>query len=116
MLPFGNRVFTVDLTGAQLKAALEHGVSGYPGKAGSFAQVSGLAVTFDASKPVGEGVVEIKVAGELLDLDKTYKLATNDFMAAAGDGYTVLAEGSNPVDTGISMSKLKGWTKRGPAL
>lgn len=103
VLPFGNRVFTVNVTGAQLKAALEHAVSGYPAQKGNFAQVSGLTFTFDASKPAYERVVEVKVAGEALDLDRMYKLATNDFMAAGGDGYTMLAEGVDPVDTGISM-------------
>jgi len=87
-LPFGNRLVRLSLTGAQLRAALENGFSGLPSPAGRFPQVSGLQIEVDASRPAGSRVVSIKVDGQPLDDNKLYTVATNDFMARGGDGYT----------------------------
>jgi 2',3'-cyclic-nucleotide 2'-phosphodiesterase (5'-nucleotidase family) len=91
VLPFGNNLVTLDLTGAEILAALEHSVS-VPG-AGGFMQVAGLKFKYDAAKPVGERVwyVEAMTANgyEELQVDKTYRVATNAFTADGGDGYTM---------------------------
>lgn len=91
VLPFGNNLVTLDLTGEEILAALEHSVSA-PG-AGGFMQVSGLKFKYDPAKPVGERVwyVEALTAngyGEL-QLDQTYRVATNAFTADGGDGYSM---------------------------
>ena len=49
-----------------------------------------MKVTVDLSKPAGERVSAVKVGSGELDVAATYKLATNDYMANGGDGYTVL--------------------------
>jgi len=87
VLPFDNILVGIELTGEQILAALEHSVSAYPAQLGGFLQVSGLTFTFDASKPAGQRVVEVLVGGEPLDLKQVYRVATNDFLAAGGDGY-----------------------------
>lgn len=91
VLPFGNNLVTLDLTGEEILAALEHSVS-TPG-AGGFMQVAGLKFKYDAAKPVGERVwyVEAMTANgyEELQLDQTYRVATNAFTADGGDGYTM---------------------------
>ncbi len=87
VLPYGNTVRVIELSGADVKAALENGFSTYPEPLGGFPHVAGLTATFDANKPAGERVVEVKVGGELLDLNKTYSLVTNDFLVAGGDNY-----------------------------
>lgn len=91
VLPFGNSLVTLDLTGAEILAALEHSVSA-PG-AGAFMQVSGLKFKYDGAKPVGERVwhVEALTANgyEKLQSDSTYRVATNAFTADGGDGYTM---------------------------
>lgn len=91
VLPFGNNLVTLDLTGEEILAALEHSVSA-PG-AGGFMQVAGLKFKYDAAKPVGERVwyVEAMTANgyEELQLDETYRVATNAFTADGGDGYTM---------------------------
>ncbi len=103
VLPFGNTLATIKLTGAQLVSVLEHSVRLYPETNGGFMQVSGLTFSFDPSKPAGERVVEVKVNGILLDSNKVYTVATNDFTAAGGDGFTAFAEGTDLVNTGISL-------------
>ncbi len=86
-LPFDNRVVRLNLTGAELRAALENGFSGLPAPAGRFPQVSGMQIEVDASRPVGSRMVSIKIDGKPLDDAKVYSVATNDFMARGGDGY-----------------------------
>lgn len=92
VLPFGNYIVTKVVTGADIKAALEHGTSAYPELNGGFPHVSGITYVIDTSKPAGDHVVDIKVKGKPLDLNGSYILATNDFMAAGGDNYTMFAD------------------------
>ncbi|HEY8498147.1 MAG TPA: bifunctional UDP-sugar hydrolase/5'-nucleotidase [Limnochordales bacterium] len=97
-LPFGNVVVKVEVTGAQVRAALENGVSQVEQLAGRFPQVSGLRFAFDPSKPAGQRVVWVKVGERPLDESATYTLATNDYMLRGGDGYQSLQGGRVLVD------------------
>ena len=99
VLPFGNSVVTREVTGSQLWAMLENGVSRInsdgTGADGRFPQISGFRFTFDFSEPAGSRVVSVELAdGTAIPADSTpYTLATNDFLNAGGDGYTMLADG-----------------------
>jgi len=97
-LPFGNRTVKLELTGAQLREALEHGVSRVEEGAGRFPSVSGMTVTWTRNAPAGQRVKEVLVNGAPLDLKATYTLATNDFVAGGGDGYTVFTEAKTLID------------------
>jgi 5'-nucleotidase / UDP-sugar diphosphatase len=79
---------TVDIKGADLKAAIENGLSRLPGPSGRFPQVSGLKIEADASRPPGQRVTSIKVGDAPLDETRTYSVATNDYMQRGGDDYT----------------------------
>jgi 5'-nucleotidase/UDP-sugar diphosphatase len=103
-MPFGNTTVLLALTGDKLKAALENGVSQMRELGGRFPQVSGLTVEVDLKEPVGSRVKSVKVNGEPLDPSRTYKVATNDFMARGGDGYRAFTEGKQLVD--VSASQL----------
>ncbi len=96
VLPFGNIVVTLDVTGAELKTMLENGVSAMPAANGRFPQVSGLCFTYDVEAPAGSRVTgavrqaaDGTCTGAPIDLTSTstYKIAENDFMASGGDGY-----------------------------
>jgi 2',3'-cyclic-nucleotide 2'-phosphodiesterase (5'-nucleotidase family) len=94
VLPFGNVTTTVTLTGAEVKAFLENGVSRMPGADGRFAQVSGLCFTYDISAPAGSRVTSIvrqaadgSCTGAPVDPAGSYSVASNDFMLKGGDGY-----------------------------
>lgn len=89
VLPFGNLGVMIEVTGQEIKDALEVGVSRYPVAHGAFPHVSGMYYSFDPSQEVGHRVVEVIINGKPLDLKATYKLATNDFIAAGGDGYSM---------------------------
>ncbi|MFM8384597.1 MAG: bifunctional metallophosphatase/5'-nucleotidase [Actinomycetota bacterium] len=91
VLPFGNSVAVATITGTQLWAALENGVSQFP-SGGRFPQISGFKFSFDASKAAGSRITAVtKLDGTAIAKDaKTYTVATNDFMLYGGDGYTML--------------------------
>jgi 5'-nucleotidase / UDP-sugar diphosphatase len=114
VLPFGNLTSTFELTGADVVAALENGVSRVDSDEGTgrFAQVSGIRYTFDASKPVGERIVSVEVLGEdgeytAIDPEATYTVVSNDFLRNGGDDYSVVAENSvNPYDFGRPVDQV----------
>lgn len=89
-LPFGNRTVVAEVTGADLVAALENGLSQIEYRAGRFPQVSGLALIADPSRPAGSRVISVTVAGAPLAPARLYRVATNDFMLRGGDGYVSL--------------------------
>jgi len=97
-LPFGNVTVLLDMTGADVLAALENGVSQVEEKAGRFPQVSGLAFTYDPKAAAGSRVVNVTVGGKALDKAKTYKVATNDYMAGGGDGYAAMKNAKVVID------------------
>lgn len=97
-LPFGNRTVLLEVTGADIRAALENAVSEVENGAGRFAHVSGMTYGFDASRPAGARIVDVTVAGQPLEAGRTYTLATNDFMAKGGDGYAVFVDAKRIID------------------
>jgi 2',3'-cyclic-nucleotide 2'-phosphodiesterase (5'-nucleotidase family) len=99
VLPFGNVVSTVEVTGAELKTFLENGVGQMPAAAGRFAQVSGLCFTYDLGLAANNRVTSVVLANPdgtctatpvSLAAGVSYKIAINDFMASGGDGYPVV--------------------------
>ena len=121
VLPFGNLISTLELTGADVLAALENGVSrvevdenGDPvvdGASGRFPQVAGMRYTFDATQEAGSRIVsaEVMSGGEYsaLDPEAVYRIATNDYMRSGGDGYAILETNAiNPYDLGSPLDQV----------
>jgi 2',3'-cyclic-nucleotide 2'-phosphodiesterase (5'-nucleotidase family) len=90
-LPFDNYIVAIRLTGRQIGEALEHGVSTVE-EEGRFPQVSGLTFTYSRSGERGLRIKEIFVAGEPINPDRDYIVATNDFLAVGGDKYKIFSE------------------------
>ena len=63
-LPFDNRLVVLDLTGAEIKAAIENGLSQLPNAGGRFPQVSGMTVEANISRPPGSRVTSIRVGDQ----------------------------------------------------
>ena len=100
-LPFGNRSVISDISGKAVLAALENGVSLAERMGGRFPQTSGLKIIATLAAPAGSRIQSVEFDGKPLDETKTYRIATNDFMLAGGDGYTMLAGGVKvTADTG----------------
>ncbi|RAI36379.1 hypothetical protein CH341_30390 [Rhodoplanes roseus] len=98
-LPFGNRVVPIEIGGAELRAAIEHGLARLPDASGRFPQVSGLTIAADVSKPVGTRVLSVLVDGKPLDPRRTYTVAVNDFLARGGDGYDMVRDAKHLLPT-----------------
>jgi 2',3'-cyclic-nucleotide 2'-phosphodiesterase / 3'-nucleotidase / 5'-nucleotidase len=84
VLPFGNGVVRITVTGQQLRAILEHAVAG-----GDF--ISGAVVRYDSAAPPGARIADIRLGdGVPLDDQRTYILGVPDFFADGGREYTTL--------------------------
>jgi 2',3'-cyclic-nucleotide 2'-phosphodiesterase (5'-nucleotidase family) len=89
-LPFGNIIVKLRMSGAAIRAALENGVAQVEQQGGRFPQVSGVAYSFNPTRPAGSRLVSVTVGGQPIDLDRVYTVATNDFMQRGGDGYETM--------------------------
>ena len=110
VLPFGNTLALMNLTGAEIKQMFETSVKSAPAESGGFLHVSGAKVVYDSSKPANERVVSIQykdATGNYVDIvsTTTYTIATNAFTAKGGDGFDVLANAykeGRATDLGLS--------------
>lgn len=111
VLPFGNTLALMDVTGAELKAAFEHSVKSAPEENGGFLHIAGAKLEYDSSKEAGSRVVSLKYYDEAtkayVDVadNETYTVATNAFTAKGGDGFSTFekAYGEGRVtDLGLS--------------
>ena len=121
VLPFGNTVTYVTVTGEVLLEALEASTYCTPEAVGAFPQVAGIEFTVDTSKAYDQGeqypgstyygpksinrVTIASINGKDFDPKATYVVVTNDFMAAGGDTYYAFTTSANIVDTGIPMDE-----------
>ncbi|CAH8768430.1 5'-nucleotidase C-terminal domain-containing protein [Paenibacillus dendritiformis] len=113
VMPFGNNLSAVKMTGEEIIAALENGVSGVETGQGRFPQVSGMRFYYDSTKKgetvdavtgevtqKGERIVKVQVKnddGTYADIDPQgyYIVATNSFMADGGDFYRSMKQAKN---------------------
>ena len=115
--PFNNLVVTQSYTGAQLKDVLEQQFAGFGGQTTTkILQVSaGFTYTYDTTKPLGQRVSGLALNGVAVDPAATYKVATNDFLANGGDGFTNLKGGTNRVTApGFDVDALVAYLGTGP--
>ena len=98
VMPFQNQAVRVTLTGRQLREVAEAAISAD----GPDAHVSGLQVTYDAARPAGQRVRDLRLANGKRPKDEGhYTLATSSFLAAGQGGYAML-RGAPQVAAGMS--------------
>ena len=129
MLPFGDTVALVYVTGEELLEALEASTFSTPGQVGGFPQTSGIEWTIDCTRPYAKGdlytlngkdttyyapasiqrVTITAINGEPFDPAATYAVVTNNFISAGGDTYHAFnraySTGSG-FDTGIPIDQV----------
>lgn len=95
VFPFGNAVVTRTVTGAQLWAAMEYGISALPAASGRFPQISGFGFTYSASAMPNARIIEMHLnGGTPIPKDQTtFTMALPDFTNNGGDGYTMFVDG-----------------------
>ena len=102
-MPFDNTITTMFLSGREVQELLDY-VSDRSTERGcqSQAQVAGIQFTMDCN-PEDPHAKDILINGQPLDLDGTYELATNNYIANGGSGFEVLERNTTQFDTGISI-------------
>ncbi|WP_147822480.1 bifunctional metallophosphatase/5'-nucleotidase [Salidesulfovibrio onnuriiensis] len=103
LMPFGNTLAVLGLTGAEFRAALETGATR---GGGAFSYVAGARYTVDMNRPEGSRVTSVEVnkdgAWQPLKDDAAYRVVTNAYIAEGGDGYEVLKKAAGyRCDTGF---------------
>ncbi|MER9458384.1 MULTISPECIES: 5'-nucleotidase C-terminal domain-containing protein [unclassified Mesorhizobium] len=112
VLPFQNTLATFQISGKDLVAGLENGVSQVEDGGGRFPQVAGLKYSFDKSVAPNAGrvkSVEVMQNGAWAPInpDKDYLVATNNYVRQGGDGYKVFAEkAKNAYDYGPGLEQV----------
>lgn len=110
VLPFQNTLSTFTVTGAQVQAALENGVSQIEENAGRFAQVAGLKYSFDPAAAVGSRISDVMVqeGGAFVPLDpaKEYLAVSNNYVRGGGDGFKMFVDARNAYDFGPDLADV----------
>ncbi len=102
VLPFNNELVTLELTGALLEQILQRDAAGAAEEDnGGFLQVSGVSFTIRQGQ-----AADVKVGDQPLQAGQTYKVATVDFLADGGNGYTAFQQGQNKRMVGVLLSQL----------
>lgn len=99
IMPFANTIITYEATGGQLLDLLNFIARADP-RDGIFSEVSGVSF-----RVKGERAIQVRVKGEPIKRDKTYRIATNSFLGRGGDGYYIFATFSEMIDTGLTIDK-----------
>jgi 5'-nucleotidase / UDP-sugar diphosphatase len=98
LLPFTDMVVKLEMRGADLRAALEHGLTQTDRVGGGFLQLSGARVVWDPRLAPGRRIVDVSVTGKPLADDAVYTVAVPGYLVRGGDGYTVFAHAKTIVD------------------
>ncbi len=123
VLPFGNTVALVYVSGAELLEALEASTYCSPEAVGGFPQVSGINFTLNALKPYDanaetypgstyygpktiQRVTINSINGNAFDPTAEYAVVTNNFCAAGGDTYYAFAAATEQFDTGLPLDEV----------
>jgi len=85
VMPFDNTLYTMKLSGADVKANIEHGIMNDDI---GWVQISGVTVTYDKEAEAGNRITSMVLEeGTPIEMDKYYTVVTNDFMFTGGDNY-----------------------------
>ena len=117
--PFANNLVTISLTGAQVKALLEQQFdsgTNTVARPNLLMPSANVRFSFDKSRPPGQRIVSILLDGKPIDPARTYRVTVNNFLASGGDGFTALAQGTNPVDGGLDLDATEAYLKSNPPV
>jgi 5'-nucleotidase len=122
VLPFSNTLATLRLTGADLRATLEHGLAAAETGSGRFPQVAGLRLVWNPAAPPGARLASVALvrtdgALEPIEDQRLYGVVTNNFLRAGGDGYVTFRDRAvDPYDSGPNIEEVvEAWlAARGP--
>ncbi|MBW0007839.1 MAG: bifunctional metallophosphatase/5'-nucleotidase [Sphingomonas sp.] len=117
MMPFGNNLVVMTLTGAQLKAALEQQYAqtrtGFT-RSAVLASSTGFNYAVDMAKPKGDRVWDMRLNGKPIDPAAPYRVSVNNYLASGGDQLSAFTAGTDITDKGIiDLDALVAWIAPG---
>lgn len=116
MLPFGGTFVLRELSGQEIRDALEHGVSEENGKSARLLQTAGLSYAIDTDKPVGRRISDVMVVSGgkkvPLNVKTSYRVVLPSYLARGGDGYAMFVDSKvipsgEPMDVDIVEAYLR---------
>jgi 5'-nucleotidase len=118
MMPFGNNLLVMTLTGAQLKTALEQQYAAplRTGKTKPAALAPSERFTYavDMTKPASSRVFDMNLGGKPILADGRYRVVVNNYVASGGDGLSAFTQGTDVTDKGIiDLDALVAWIAPG---
>ncbi len=122
VLPFGNRLVTISMTGAQIRNALEQQYQPVADRGSrpmlALGVSDGFSYAWDAAQPRGSRVVpgSMRLNGQQVDLAATYRVGTLNFLQEGGDLFTAFGEGTNLVGGPEDLSGLVDYLRDNPDL
>lgn len=114
LIPHDSAVWTMRLTGAQIRAVLEQSIENFTTKdpakkVGGMIQVSGLQFAYDARAERDRRVLKAVVAGEALDPGRLYTVAVNALLAEGGHNQAAFEQGIERREAGSQYEMVKSW-------
>ncbi len=117
--PFGNLLVSIDMTGAQIKEALEQQY--VPGRSREYLALGvseGFTYTWDDTQPVGSKVVasSMMLNGAPIEMGETYRVAMYNFLAEGGDQFTAFTAGTNLLGGPEDLANFVAYLEANPGL
>lgn len=114
--PFGNALVVLEVSGAQLKAALEQQFGdANPAviRQSLLIPSDGFRFAYDRNRAPGERIVAMTLAGQPIEPSRSYRVTVNNFLASGGDGFSALGQGKAVADGGVDLDALEAWIAKG---
>lgn len=112
VLPFGNTIVTVTLTGEEIRQALEQQYDPSRSRPQLILGVSsGFSFDYNSKAEQGSRIQNVMLHGAPLDSARTYQVTLGDYLAAGGDSWTAFKGGRDPVGAGIDLNALKQYIR-----
>src|SRR5208337_906036 len=113
--PFNNYLVKMNLTGRQIYDLLnQQWQQGTDDSHPCMLQISGLAYSWDSTRPVGSRIVKIVRNGMTIDPAAVYTVVVNSFLAGGGDGFKVLTNGTSPAAGPVDLNALIDYIRKLP--
>lgn len=112
MQPFGNNLVVQTMTGRQIRAALEQQFASGPNTVESPIMLQpsrSFTYAFDLRQPEGQRIQDMRLNGQPMSDDASYRVTINSFLAAGGDSFTVFRQGTNPVGGAQDVDALESY-------
>jgi len=112
VMPFGNTVVRISMTGEQIQRLLEEQWYGANAQVPKILKVSGMSYLYNGSRPAGRRVVAVYDArGGHLDAARRYQVAVSDFLADGGDHYGAFSEATDRAPVGRDIDVVEAYLR-----